>query len=462
MSIELPSFEQNVSHTNQHGTSLSRLFKKDPIAVTFVDVRLEQTIDGYRPDIIGTTDNGLEVIIEVYVTHKTSEEKVRRYRHRNLIEIDLSFAHQNEFNEEWLKTQVLTSVNSEWLNCDLHRDELEEAKSKLITEVEQLQGVINQGVLKREEEKQRKLQELHQRNLLEQQHLRVETERFNKYVQIKRKEMSFLINELQGFATPDIAAARNNFLQEQLDGSLFASEAPFLEMQGNLLFETHHYIWQDYLYQLYLDCDCCRYAMPYPKDVVAKFGFQYWMMNWIRLRDVQVDKYRVHFRSSYVEYGEPIAVGDEWFIPKGISFLTPAENSLITTPNDIVGRYYDHLDKHIKPEGGAKAGTKTDRTQLENRVFEESPYSRQNRILHSQQAEKVRGIIKAQIFNLINNNQHCTVKKCPNCSWYQEKHKEACEKCGSMAIFDCLLDKEYLRTLDSRLRCTPLRKELFI
>ncbi|MEZ9303139.1 competence protein CoiA family protein [Vibrio breoganii] len=61
------------------------------IEVEFIEVR-EEEFDGlYRPDLLGITAHGERFCIEVCVSHKCDEDKVRFYRERreNLIEINL-------------------------------------------------------------------------------------------------------------------------------------------------------------------------------------------------------------------------------------------------------------------------------------------------------------------------------------------------------------------------------------
>lgn len=82
-------------------------------------VRIEQFVDNFKPDIVAT-GTASEVLIEVYVTHRCSEEKVTwaRKTARNLLEIDLS-------KLPWLPTwdelgaMVLRSIDSKkWLSVN--------------------------------------------------------------------------------------------------------------------------------------------------------------------------------------------------------------------------------------------------------------------------------------------------------------------------------------------------------
>lgn len=80
------------------------------------EVLIEKEIDGMnlRPDVTLVTDKGT-IYIEIYVTHKVSDENIRKYRslYNFAFEIDLSSLSDYEYvDEEWMSEIINKSVLS--------------------------------------------------------------------------------------------------------------------------------------------------------------------------------------------------------------------------------------------------------------------------------------------------------------------------------------------------------------
>lgn len=76
--------------------------------VKYDNVELEKTIHDIKADALIVDMNGKEIIIEIYVTHETEEEKIIKIRERGIIafEIDLSKLNYNSKYEE-IKIEVI-------------------------------------------------------------------------------------------------------------------------------------------------------------------------------------------------------------------------------------------------------------------------------------------------------------------------------------------------------------------
>ena len=81
----------------------------------FVSVEIEQRADfsGLQPDIVGVTEDGLRLWIEIFVTHKCSEAKVSTIIEKGINCIEVKIPDSIE-TEEALKDFLLESVDSEY------------------------------------------------------------------------------------------------------------------------------------------------------------------------------------------------------------------------------------------------------------------------------------------------------------------------------------------------------------
>lgn len=88
----------------------------DPRDLALTDIRLEQWIDGLRPDIVANFE-GHDLIIEVAVTHKADEDKIEKLRQRAApaMEIDLGSFHRREVTEETIWQAIFREAPRHWL-----------------------------------------------------------------------------------------------------------------------------------------------------------------------------------------------------------------------------------------------------------------------------------------------------------------------------------------------------------
>lgn len=89
---------------------------RHPMWLNFDSVAMETWRDGLRPDIIVRVREK-ELAIEVFVTHRCEDEKIRALRERALaaIEIDLSAFRRHDFDAESFRSSVLHDAPREWI-----------------------------------------------------------------------------------------------------------------------------------------------------------------------------------------------------------------------------------------------------------------------------------------------------------------------------------------------------------
>ena len=130
--IVIPEFRHSIGKKMPTGDVLSEEIVVPGRRLEFVDVRLEQTVDGLRPDVIGVTSDGIEILIEVYVTHAVTGDKRERFSQKNLVELDLSMLPQDlVVNEHLFAEKVLSEARREWISCQLYREEIKAAHQAL-------------------------------------------------------------------------------------------------------------------------------------------------------------------------------------------------------------------------------------------------------------------------------------------------------------------------------------------
>ena len=104
-----PVFVEFNSYREKHKISCEKTFKIDSL-------RIEKGVEGLIPDLIASI-SGRELIIEVFVTHKVDDSKIKKYESLDFsaIEIDLSKAPRS-MSMDSLKNLVVNSIeNKKWI-----------------------------------------------------------------------------------------------------------------------------------------------------------------------------------------------------------------------------------------------------------------------------------------------------------------------------------------------------------
>jgi len=153
----LPAYEQTFSAPDPEKGLIVQELSIPSRRIDFATVRVEVTIDGFRPDIVGMTESSEQFLIEVFVTHAVTDEKKERYKDRNLIELDLSGVSQDQFDQENLfEDLVLNEGPRVWVACQIYKDQIADAKEKLNSKFEDRVRAYRDQERKRQEIIERK------------------------------------------------------------------------------------------------------------------------------------------------------------------------------------------------------------------------------------------------------------------------------------------------------------------
>ena len=170
--LVIPEYSKTISRRMPTGRVFEETIEIQSTRVNFKQVLVEKGVDGLRPDLIGVAADGTEFFIEVYVTHAVTDDKRNRYKHQNLIELDLSQLPRDTISDESMFTKsVLSGADRHWVACLLYRDKykelhqsfrskikqyisehrvrVEEVKS-FLNELEQVRRLIQQATIKKE------------------------------------------------------------------------------------------------------------------------------------------------------------------------------------------------------------------------------------------------------------------------------------------------------------------------
>ena len=134
---------------------------------SFSKVRLEQNISNFRPDLIVTTNNGTELLVEIAVKHFADESKVAKIINHGLpcIEIDASKVALHGF-DELAKLLFEELSNRVWL----HHPSIETAKLSLH---QQLKPILESATVRAKKHEDQLLNAAEKRKLeLEKEQLR--------------------------------------------------------------------------------------------------------------------------------------------------------------------------------------------------------------------------------------------------------------------------------------------------
>jgi hypothetical protein len=148
-------------------------FQKRTDIIHFDDVKLEEFVEGLRPDCLGikTGNDGKEhrLWIEILVTHEVDDakEKAIRNLHMSCVEIDLSNLLRADYSKEEITQRLLREKRDRrWVNCPIY-DEQESLK-KQKHEAEEAEKKRKEEE-KRQKEEAERLQKEEKRRIKEKQ-----------------------------------------------------------------------------------------------------------------------------------------------------------------------------------------------------------------------------------------------------------------------------------------------------
>lgn len=122
------------------------------------EVKVEKSCGIYKVDLL-LKNNTQELIVEIFVSHKTEDDKINYFKKNNLsaIEIDLSGLIEKQYERKMIKEIVLNDITKQvWLSIKDY-DSLFETKLEELNEEEELK---KQEDLKRKIEHEKYMEEL--------------------------------------------------------------------------------------------------------------------------------------------------------------------------------------------------------------------------------------------------------------------------------------------------------------
>lgn len=308
--IMSPHFRHVLSETLSNDDEVTEEIFIEGQRLEFAEVRLEKTVEGLRPDVLGVTDDGTEFLIEIFVTHSVETEKQRRLSGKNLIEIDLSWCSQELVsNEIAFAEEVLFRGDRRWIACQLYSEELEHAQVRLDEKVKQakidlqaeLEAAQREQLLRREREKRRAEIEATKSRLRE--GYREQLEKLNAYV-----------DSPQSYAPQLGINTREAIIREIGCDTLpgFLSH----ELKGDWIFKAHRSVWQSFIFNRFINGKPKNkfHAGSVKDAVVAEFGVLDWVGQLISLK-------REHKAQGRIR--------GQWYADSGAWFLTDLENKMI-------------------------------------------------------------------------------------------------------------------------------------
>ncbi len=472
--IVIPEFRQIMRRKMPTGDVLSEEVVVPGHRLDFSDVHVEQTVDGLRPDVIGVTSDGTEILIEVYVTHAVTDDKRERLAKKNLIELNLSVLPQDLVADDKLfAEEVLSGAGREWISCQLYREEIKIAHQAL---QEKVKRFITDHRVRAEQAKT----ELRQRRLAEKAAEKKKVEIEARKSQL-REQYSRHLEQLQTqtFDQERQERGQDNGTLQAIAPRLQCSELPAAlahEQNGDWIFRVHRTVWQAFIYERFIQGNPRNSlrANDVKRAVVREFGLVEWIAELISLKH--------QHKVQGCRRGQ-------WYGKKGVWFFTDAENRMIPSPYLLVLNHLKRLAHEglltLEHRGGDSFTVKFDSfAALEGYKAEQSERARlveldrekavievrkpfqpewlrlaeiERRQKYTEDNEKRIKHLVALVNSLFVKKGVRDVKRCNNCSHFQELNDgDACVECNCLKLWDIELTSSYLETLPHRLRCLRL------
>jgi hypothetical protein len=472
--IVIPEFRHSIGRKMPTGDVLSEEVVVPGQRLDFVDVRVEQTVDGLRPDVIGVTSDGTVILIEVYVTHAVTDDKRERLAKKNLIELNLSVLPQDLVADEKLfAEEVLSGAGREWISCQLYREEIKTAQQAL---QEKVKRFITDHRARVEQAKT----ERRQRRLAEQAAEKKKVEIEARKSQL-REQYSRRLEQLQTQTFDQERQERglDNGTRQAIAQRLQCSELPAAlahEQNGDWIFRVHRTVWQAFIYERFIQGNSRNSLRTndVKRAVVREFGLVGWIAELINLKH--------QHKVQGCRRGQ-------WYGKRGVWFFTDAENRMIPSPYLLVLNHLKRLTHEglltLEHRGGDSFTVKFDSfAALEGYKAEQSERARLVELDREKAAIEVRKPFQPEWLQLaeIERRQKYTednekriafliamvdsqyvkkgvrdVRRCSHCSHFQEPSDgDSCIECHHSKLSEVTLSTSYLQTLPHRLQCLRL------
>lgn len=478
--IVVPEFRQSIRKKMPTGDELSEEVVVPNKRLEFIDVRVEQTVDGLRPDVISMTSDGVEILIEVYVTHAVTDDKREKFTKKNLIELDLSMLPQDLVADEKLfAEEVLSKAGREWISCQLYREEIKASHRTLQEKVNRFitdhRTKVQQAKIERQAEAERLKEEQQRLRLAEQvtEHKKVKIADLKSQL---RKDYSGHLAQLQsktfyqGRQDQMLDLERIQAIAQDLE-CMELPAAVAHEQKGDWIFKTHRTIWQAFVYDRFIKGQprIILRANDVQRAIVREFGVLEWINELINLKY----QHKAQGRSR-----------GQWYANKGVWFFTDRENLMIPSPYLLVLNYLKMLandgmltlqhpsrDSFVVKFDSFSALEDYKAQQAEQaRLAEKLLQKKHEAELERQQQAKIKREQKysedtkiridyliARVSDLYFKKCVRDVRRCCHCSNFQELTAgHLCLECNCSKLFDVTLSIQYLKELPHRLRSLRL------
>jgi len=475
--IMVPEYRRILQRTLPTGDVLSEEIVIPGEKLVFVDVYVEQTLDGLRPDVVGVTDDGTRVLIEVYVTHAVTNDKRERFAGKNLIELDLSLLSQDMVaNELLFAEEVLSGADREWISCQLYRDQIKAARQALRESVKRFiteyRARVEQAKIERQAEAERLILERQQCRLAEQAAEKKKIEIADRKSQL-REQYSYYLEQLQSQTFDEeshdqgLEIGAKQAIAQRLGCVGLPAELTYAQKE-DWIFKTHRTVWQAFIYERFIQGQPRNIlrANDIKRAVVREFGVLGWINELINLKY----QHKVQGRSR-----------GQWYGTKGVWFFSDNENRMIPSPYLLVLNYlkilannegllalehpdrdsfevrfdsFAALESHKVELARKKRLAKLERQQA---AFEHEKTALECRQKCAEDNEKRIAFLIAMVDSQYVKKGVRDVRRCSHCSHFQEPSDgDSCIECHHSKLSEVTLSTSYLQTLPHRLQCLRL------
>ena len=470
--ITLPEYRRELSASMTTGEVLTEEACVPAKRLDFDKVLVEKTTDGLRPDIIGVTRDGTEVLIEVFVTHAVDEQKRARFADRVMIELDLSHLSAEDLqSEDAFALSVLNNEPRQWMTGTYpdhdYQKALQAARQRLEQRKQEYMERYHQQLAN---EQQRRIREA------ERQRYQAEQDKLRKAAEAKRNREARVQYETDikqfaeqhqrrridpvGKPLPE-GVARN--IIERLGVSAFPLELAYVD-RSDWIFNVHRSIWQFEVFDVFIHGKPGNTFSTYAvmEYVVRRFGIVAWASELTLLKQQTND------------------MAEKWSMDSSVrgalGFLTQAEKKMIPNPRAIIQQYLEHLaiKGFLKPAPGcfsvkvASFGqleqfrTREEKARLAAREEMPRQFERAREAENKQRdaivdRKKKRVAFLIERVNDLYRSGYRHLRQCSLCSYYQPPEEgAACQECGSDRLNEVDVDETYLTQVPHRLACYRL------
>lgn len=463
--IVVPEYSKTIQRKMPTGDILSETIFIPSTRVDFVDIQVEQTLDGLRPDVIGMTSNGVEILIEVYVTHAVTDDKRERFSKKNLIELDLRLLQPDLVADETLFAEkVLSGADREWISCHLYREEIKIARHTLRENVRRFINEHRTRIEQANIERLAAIERSKQKAQIDERRSQLREKNSHLLDRLKTQALNHGHND-QGLEMEKVRA-----IAQQLG----VVELPTLlsyKQKEDWIFKAHRSIWQAFVYEKFIQGKplITLYANDVKRAVVREFGMLEWIQELINL------KYQQKVQGSN---------RGQWYGKKGVWFFTDAENRMIPSPYLLILNYLKRLThegmltlKHPDSDSftvkfdsfSALASYRAEQTAqarlieqerqktviAENERLRQADIDRRKKYAEDSEKRIVQLIALAEC--LLATKGERDVNMCNQCSHIQEKvDGDFCLECTLSQLFEVNLTFLFLKQLPHRLRSLRL------